>query len=181
MASIGHGILGLAFGRLQARGRGELGRAMALQGVVSLLPDLDALGLRLGIPYGAAFGHRGAMHSIGMAAALAVGAGLLGRLLRLPLRRTALVAFAALLAHDLADAATDGGLGVALLWPLSEERFFLPWRPLPVAPIGLAGLLGPWGRRVMAAELAFFAPLLLWALWPRRQRAPQLAQPPSEG
>ena len=35
------------------------------------------------------------------------------------------------------DTMTDGGLGAALLWPFSLTRFFAPWNPIPVAPIGL--------------------------------------------
>jgi inner membrane protein len=62
---------------------------------------------------------------------------------------------------------TDGGRGVALLWPFTVHRYFLPWRPIPVAPIGIAFFSGP-GMRVAAVELLEFAPFLLYALWPRR-------------
>ncbi len=36
--------------------------------------------------------------------------------------------------HPLLDAMTSGGLGVALAWPWSEQRFFAPWRPIRVSP-----------------------------------------------
>jgi inner membrane protein len=62
---------------------------------------------------------------------------------------------------------TDGGLGVALLWPFTMRRYFLPWRPIPVAPIGMAFFSVP-GLRVAAVELLEFAPFLLYAFWPRR-------------
>jgi inner membrane protein len=32
---------------------------------------------------------------------------------------------------------TNGGRGVALFAPFSAERFFFPWRPIEVSPIGL--------------------------------------------
>ncbi|AUX41200.1 uncharacterized protein SOCE26_026100 [Sorangium cellulosum] len=64
---------------------------------------------------------------------------------------------------------------MALLWPWSDERFFAPARPIPVAPIGL-GILSARGLRVMAFEAVAFAPLFLYALWPRR-RSPGGAPP----
>lgn len=42
--------------------------------VLAVLPDLDALGMWLGIPYGHPFGHRGFTHSLPFAAVVA-GAG----------------------------------------------------------------------------------------------------------
>src|SRR5260370_37074957 len=36
--------------------------------------------------------------------------------------------------HPLLDALTDGGCGVMLLFPFSEERMFFPWRPIHVSP-----------------------------------------------
>lgn len=169
MASIGHVMIGLAVGRLQARRQKDLLGSMVLFSVVSVLPDLDAIAFKMGIPYGAPFGHRGAMHSISMAALLAAGIGLLARLVRRPFARVAAVAFACLVVHDLCDAITDGGLGVALLWPLSNRRIFLPWRPLPVAPIGLR-LLSQRGLRLALFELVVFSPFLAYAFWPRRPR-----------
>jgi inner membrane protein len=53
------------------------------------------------------------------------------------------------------------------LWPFSLERFFAPWRPIPVAPIGF-GFLSARGMRVAGVELVAFAPLFVYALWPRR-------------
>jgi inner membrane protein len=73
--------------------------------------------------------------------------------------------------HGLLDALTDGGLGAALLWPFSDERFFAPWRPLPVAPIG-SRFWSAGGLAVAATELAWFLPLLVWTCWPRRRREP---------
>jgi len=64
---------------------------------------------------------------------------------------------------------TDGGLGCALFWPFSAARFFAPWTPLPVAPIGRA-FLSARGARVAAMETVVLLPLLLYAFWPRRSR-----------
>jgi len=71
-----------------------------------------------------------------------------------------------LVSHPLLDTLTDGGLGCALLWPLDTHRYFAPWSPIPVAPIGRA-LISRVGAFVMLTELALFAPVFVYALWPR--------------
>jgi inner membrane protein len=157
MASIGH----VAVGFCAARARGGGARAWLFWPAIALAADLDVIGFRLGVPYAAPFGHRGATHSIVAAAVLALLVGLVARW-----ARVGLVAFAVALSHPLLDALTDGGLGVALLWPFSNARFFAPWRPIPVAPIG-ARLISWRGLHVMLVELAIFSPLLLWSLWSR--------------
>src|SRR5262245_62425304 len=69
---------------------------------------------------------------------------------------------AVLASHGLLDTLTDGGLGAALFWPFDLTRYFAPWRPIPVSPIGLA-FLSPYGLSVAATELALFAPAIAWA------------------
>ena len=164
MAALGHLAVGLVAGRAHRRGRPAA--AMALLVALSYLADLDAVGLRLGVPYAAPFGHRGAMHSL----AFALVVSLVVLAVEAARGRPALGIFGwALLVmatHPLLDAATDGGMGVALFWPLSDERVFLPWRFLPVAPIG-PGIFSARGLHVVLVELAWSALLLGWALWPR--------------
>jgi inner membrane protein len=69
--------------------------------------------------------------------------------------------------HGLLDTLTDGGLGIALLWPWSNHRFFAPWRPIPVAPIGKA-MLSARGAEVLLTQAVLFLPLFVVGLWPRR-------------
>src|SRR3954464_5070711 len=131
MASIGHVALGLA-GRRFYQGRGSPPGRPALAGAViwsalSLLPDADVIAFSLGIPYEAPWGHRGATHSLCFAAAVALLAMTAARVGRVPVLRTAILSFAVVASHGIADAFTDGGLGAALLWPFSDERFFAPW------------------------------------------------------
>ena len=159
MASLGHVMVGVAAWRVahQRLGAGPPGWAgPAGWAALSLLPDLDVLAFRFGIPYGAPFGHRGATHSLAFAALL--GLAVLAWTRRWPV---AALAAAVVASHPLLDMLTDGGLGVALWWPASPRRVFFPWTPLPVAPIG-AGMLSPRGLLVVAVELVAFAPLV-WA------------------
>jgi inner membrane protein len=142
--------------------------AMLWLSALAMLPDADVIAFVLRIPYAAPWGHRGASHSLVIAGlvALAVAAGT--RTARGPALKLGLLAFAAVGSHGLLDAMTTGGLGAALLWPFTQARYFLPWRPIPVAPIG-AGMLSARGLYVVAVELLLFLPFWGYALWPRRQ------------
>ncbi|MDX2015345.1 MAG: metal-dependent hydrolase [Myxococcaceae bacterium] len=165
MASFGHIAVGLAAGRAFRSERPW--RWMAGFSALSLLPDADVIAFVFRVPYEAPFGHRGASHSVTFAALCALGALLARRDHRL-----ALVTGLVVLSHPLLDMLTDGGLGCALFWPLSNERLFWPVRPLPVAPIGV-GMVSPRGVLVVVTELVAFLPLVLFALWPRRAPSPR--------
>lgn len=188
MASLGHVAVGMVAGRLASRGaaRGTSGalvfRMFALS-AASLLPDADVIAFQLGIPYGAPFGHRGASHSFVAALLIGILAGILaaqqarpraglprGQVARDRGLRVALYVALVVATHGPLDALTDGGLGVALLWPFSHERFFFPWTPIPVAPIGIR-MVSSRGLLVASTELLYFAPLFLYALWGRGARS----------
>ena len=131
-----------------AADRGRIPPRLLAAGVIAaMLPDADVLAFALHIPYADAFGHRGASHSLlfaGVLAALAAALAFLGS--RRPWSadvcqprlastvQAAVFVFACAASHPLLDAMTSGGLGVALAWPWSEQRFFAPWRPIRVSP-----------------------------------------------
>lgn len=173
MASLGHIAVGMAAARLYERERREPLAPLALWGslafwsALSLAPDLDVIGFRLGVAYQAPWGHRGATHSVAFCLVLALALGLLARLFQRPVWKTSALAALVLLSHPLLDVMTDGGLGCALAWPFDLQRYFAPYTPIPVAPIGRA-MFSPWGMRVAAYELLLFAPLFAYALWPRQ-------------
>lgn len=179
MASLGHVAVGLWAARVGAGKRRFPGLAsMVGWSLWSLLPDADVVAFVFRIPYAHPWGHRGASHSVVFAAGMAL---LLGGVAAMLGRRDAvklgLLAWAVMASHGLLDAMTTGGLGAALGWPFSDARVFLPWRPIPVAPIG-RGFLSGAGMEVAATELLMFLPLWAFALWPRAQTAPAAA--PSE-
>jgi inner membrane protein len=142
--------------------------------VASTLPDLDVLAFAYGVPYGAPFGHRGVTHSLAFAALVAIVGGLVHRALRATIAWAAVVLFVATASHGLLDACTNGGRGVALLWPFTAERYFAPSRPIAVSPIGLT-FFSPRGWDVLASELRWVwlpcavVALVWWAV--RRVRA----------
>jgi inner membrane protein len=175
MASLGHVAVGMAAAQVYRRGqatRWPLGASMALWSALSLLPDADVLGFRLGVAYSDPFGHRGATHSLAFAALVGAALALGAVRWRLPVARTALAGALVVASHPLLDTLTNGGLGCALLWPFDDTRHFAPWTPIPVAPIGRR-FLSPRGLDVALTELALFAPLFLYALWPRRASRPR--------
>ena len=129
-----------------------------LAGVIcSVLPDLDSVGFWAGVPYEHLFGHRGFSHSLFFALVV----GLLGWVAASSLNVRPTWAFLFLFigtaSHGLLDTLTNGGLGIALLSPFSNRRFFFPWRPIPVSPIGLGGFLSRRGLAILTGEL-----FLLW-------------------
>jgi inner membrane protein len=172
MASIGHIAAGMAAARLavsQQPTRGALARSMLLWSALSLAPDADVVGFAWGVRYEDPWGQRGATHSFAFALAVAALMGLAAWRLRERPLRVACLAALVLASHGVLDTLTDGGRGCALFWPFSDARHFAPYRPIPVAPIGL-GFLSARGLRVALAELVLFAPVWVYALWPRRQR-----------
>lgn len=120
----------------------------------SIIPDLDVIGFGFGIKYNDMLGHRGLTHSILFAVALSA-------LLSFTLFRNAhtshlvifLFLFLSTLSHALLDMLTNGGLGVALLAPFSNKRFFFAWRPIEVSPIGIGSFFSDWGVQVILSEL----------------------------
>ena len=177
MASIGHIAVGMAAARIY---RPTIDHApprwssMAWWSALSLVPDADVVGFSLGVEYGDPWGHRGATHSLTFAIALAAAIGLIAPKFRLHRVRTWLIATVVLVSHGLLDTMTDGGLGCALLWPFDLTRYFAPWRPIPVAPIGL-DFFSPGGLFVASTELILFAPVMLFAL--RRTHVMKYALP----
>jgi inner membrane protein len=118
---------------------------LAVTGVVlATLPDIDVIAFLVGIPYGGSLGHRGLSHSFAFASVLA----LLTARICFPrviwwtgswCQLAGLLMLAAV-SHGVLDAFTDGGLGVGFFIPFSSGRYFFPWRPLAVSPIGVGSL-----------------------------------------
>jgi inner membrane protein len=171
MASLGHIAVGAAAARGQRDRQSRRWPALLFWSALSMLPDADVIGFAFGIPYEAPWGHRGATHSFAFAAMVGVAVAAVAPWFRRPGVRTGAIAAAVVASHALLDTLTDGGLGCALFWPFDLTRYFAPWRPIPVSPIGLY-FVSPQGLFVAVVELILFAPLLVWAL--RRSSASRL-------
>jgi inner membrane protein len=147
-SAFGHALAGWTvsrFGRESALGRPGL--RLGLVCIASaILPDADVIGFRFGIEYGDVFGHRGFTHSILFAACWATVATFLFFRASAQNFRVGLCIFVATLSHGLFDAMTNGGLGVGFFIPFENSRYFLPWTPIEVSPIGVAGFWSQAGR-----------------------------------
>jgi inner membrane protein len=153
------------------------GRLLAVGALCTVVPDLDVIGRHLGVAADSALAHRGLTHSLAFAALLAAA---LAFALRKAWTVRPLAVFAFLFActasHGLLDMLTNGGPGVAALWPVSDARFFLPWRPIVVSPLDAARFVDKAARLFASEARWVWAPGLALAavgfwLAPRRARS----------
>ncbi|NQD93600.1 metal-dependent hydrolase [Pseudomonas sp. CrR25] len=147
---ISHPLPVLAVGL--ALGSGLIPTRLLLAGMLcACLPDADVLAFKLGIAYQDGLGHRGMSHSLLIAGLCGLGAAAGCRTLGCgPLRAGLWIALATA-SHGVLDGLTNGGLGVAWFWPWSEQRYFLPWRPIEVSPF-IRGFFTQRGVDVLISE-----------------------------
>jgi inner membrane protein len=154
-------------------------RVWLLGAACSVAPDLDVIGFRFGIHYGDVLGHRGLTHSIPFAVAVTTAMVALcfrNGLAGISRRSLWLYLFLAMASHGLLDALTNGGLGIALLAPFDNSRYFFPVRPIEVSPIGIKSFLRDGGFAVLESEVPWvWVPSLLLAAaaigWKRARRS----------
>lgn len=146
-----HAVVPLALGA--GLGGNRISRRLVLAGMAAaILPDLDVIAFQLGVPYGSEFGHRGFSHSLLVAALVALAGAAAHRVLKTGFLAAFLFLFATGASHGMLDAFTNGGSGIAFLWPFSTERYFAPVTPIEVSPIGLSRFLTQRGVAVLASE-----------------------------
>lgn len=121
----------------------------------AMLPDLDVIAFKFGIPYLHPLGHRGFTHSI-------VFAVLWSLLLSFVFGKNrklvfAIVLFLSTISHGVLDAFTTGGEGVGFFIPFNDARYFFPAKVIQVSPIGVGKFFSEWGIRVILSELKYVA------------------------
>ena len=152
-SAFSHAVAAAAIGTACYR-RGLPARYWVLGAACAIVPDADIVGVALGIPFGSLFGHRGLSHSLlfaGVLAAVVVPVLFMGT--DVSRARLWLYFFLATTSHGVLDALTNGGPGIAFFAPFDNARYFLPWRPVVVSPIGIRPFLSDWGLRVIESEL----------------------------
>ena len=122
----------------------------------SVIPDADVVAFAFGIPYHHIFGHRGFFHSLIFALILSlIVTAVFFREETLFSGRWCFYTiffFLVTATHGILDAFTNGGLGIALFSPFSNERYFFPWTPIAVSPIGIKAFLSTRGWLVLKSE-----------------------------
>jgi inner membrane protein len=137
-----------------------------------VLPDADVIAFAFRVGYPSMFGHRGITHSIAFAVLIGcLAAAICFRSIDVAKWKLILYFTAITFSHSVLDMFTNGGLGVALLAPISDQRFFFPWRPIQVSPIG-RNFFSDRGLAVIASELVWIwipsATIILVSLFARR-------------
>lgn len=153
-SALSHAATALAIGACFDRKRVP-GRALLAGMALAIVPDLDAIGYWMGIPGRALLGHRGLTHSLAFALTAGLAAAWVysrpgtrgGSRSSLGLYFTLV-----LVSHGFLDALTNGGAGIAFFAPFSNHRYFFPFRPIQVSPIGL-GVFNARGVRILMSEI----------------------------
>ena len=154
-SAFGHALASVALGTSFSKNM-KSAKFWILGIVCSIFPDADVLAFKFGIPYESFWGHRGFTHSLLFAALFGVFVTLVFyRKKRLGWEWVGLAFFFTLstASHSLLDAMTTGGLGVAFFSPWDDARYFLPWRPIKVSPIGVENFFSEWGKKVLLSEM----------------------------
>jgi inner membrane protein len=146
-------------------------RLVAAGVVACIVPDFDVVAFRFGINDSHDLGHRGFTHSLSFTVLL----GGLAALAAPALHARRWIAFAfvtfATASHGLLDMLTNGGAGIALFWPFSSQRYFLPWPVLEVSPLGIRPFFSQRGLIVLYSEMPWvWMPCVICALGCRRLR-----------
>jgi inner membrane protein len=123
----------------------------------SVAADADSLAFYLRIPYHHILGHRGFFHSpfFGLLVSLFI-VSVFFRHREFFSKEwffTILYFFLLWTSHGVLDALTSGGQGIAFLAPFDNTRYFFPWTPIAVSPIGVRAFFSRWGLEVMKSEL----------------------------
>ncbi len=150
-------------------------RFWVLGALCAVIPDADVAAFAFGIPYEHLLGHRGLSHSLAFAVLLAtiiVAVAFRSERWKESRTRLWLYFFIATVSHGVLDAMTTGGLGVAFFVPFSETRYFFPFRPILVSPIGIARFFSARGLAVIRSEIIWIwvPSVLLAALAALRRR-----------
>ncbi len=143
----------------------------------SLLPDADVVGYHwFYIPSYSFFGHRGFFHSPFFAALFSIFIVAIFYRKEVMFSKQwwkyVLYFFLVGASHGVLDAMTNGGNGIALLSPITNNRYFLPWTPIEVSPLSIKSFLSPRGLTVLVSELLWiWVPLFLTVIGLKLKRA----------
>jgi inner membrane protein len=155
---VSHAAVPLALGI--GLGEKRIPRTLLVAGIAaSMLPDADVILAWFGASYDSVWSHRGVTHSIPFALLVSAAAVVLLRRAAPALTVLAFV-FVATASHGLLDMLTNGGHGVAIFWPLSDQRYFFDWRPIQVAPLVTHDFVRRFTNR--ASALARTEGLWIW-------------------
>ncbi|KAA1248088.1 metal-dependent hydrolase [Aquimarina sp. RZ0] len=160
MASIfAHGFVSYALGKTFSN-KITTSKFWILGVFCSILPDADVIGFTFGISYDSFWGHRGFSHSILFAILIGILVSSIFYYKSVFTKTGVILIFyfsICTASHGILDAMTSGGLGIAFFSPFDTVRYFFPWRPIQVSPIGASKFFSIWGIKVLLSELIWIA------------------------
>ncbi|WP_275315127.1 metal-dependent hydrolase [Tenacibaculum bernardetii] len=168
MASIfGHALASFAIGK--GFSKSIVNCKFLLLGICcAIVPDADVIGFSFGVKYSSFWGHRGFSHSLLFAFILGILITLIFYRKEIFTKKGAvLILFFTICtaSHAILDALTTGGLGVAFFSPFDTSRYFFPWRPIKVSPIGIERFFGERGVKVLMSEFIWIGiPIIIYML-----------------
>ncbi len=172
---ITHSVIAASSAYGFSRGR-ETVKFVLLSLACSLLPDADVVGYHwFYIPSYSFFGHRGFFHSPFFAALLSICIVCIFYRKEVMFSKQwwkyVLYFFIIGASHGLLDAMTNGGNGIALLSPITNNRYFFPWTPIEVSPLSIQSFLSQRGLSVLFSELIWiWVPLSLILVFLRARK-----------
>jgi len=152
----GHAIIGISSPYIFKTNKKYIKSILILSIVCALIPDIDVLGFSFNVPYNSFWGHRGFTHSLLFALlfSLLLSSFYFLKKINLKLKISIFLIFLlSIVSHSLLDALTNGGLGVALFSPFSNERIFFSYRPILVSPIGIIEFFNTRGINVLKNDV----------------------------
>ncbi len=157
-SAFSHAIASVAISRLNFRSA-QNRKLWLLGAFCAVIPDADAIGYWMHVPYDSVWGHRGISHSLFFAILLAWFVMYLFYRSEAAFTKSwwmlYLTFFACTASHPVLDAFTTGGLGVAFFAPFYNARFFFPWKVIKVSPISISGFFSKWGIEVLKSEFVW--------------------------
>lgn len=133
-------------------------KLLVLSVACSIIPDADVFGYHwLYIPSNHFFGHRGFFHSPFFAALLSILIVAIFYRKEVTFSKQwwnhVLYFFILTTSHGILDALTNGGQGIAILSPVSNQRYFFPWTPIEVSPLNIKTFFSQRGLTVLRNEI----------------------------
>jgi inner membrane protein len=157
-SAFSHALVAITIGKNYSKKYTSL-KFWLLAATCAVLPDADVLSFQFGIPYNHFLGHRGFFHSLFFSLFIGIlTTFLFYRKIKLTDNlglKYITFFFLCGASHALLDMLTNGGLGVAIFSPFDTTRYFFPWRPIQVSPIGIQNFMGERGIRVIRSELVW--------------------------
>lgn len=156
-SAFGHALVAITAGKTYSKKFTSL-KFFILGCVCATFPDLDVIMFQF-VSYNHFLGHRGFFHSL-------VFCFLFALLITFLFFRTEKAGskpwfiyvfyfFLCGASHAIFDMLTTGGLGIAIFAPFDNTRYFFPWRPIKVSPIGIGNFFSDRGWHVIKSELVW--------------------------